>query len=152
MLRELRHLPQLGAPLSRCACESSLRQWPPLVYVAHPFAGDVEGNRRRIVAICRAMVAARVLPVAPQLYLPAFVDEGSERERALRFCCRLLEACDEVHVYAERGVSAGMAREVAHARACGIPVRFIGPVPHPAAAARPGAPDNHPQAQEDSSG
>jgi len=94
----------------------------PLVYVAHPFAGDVDGNTRRVEAICRRLVAGGVLPVAPQIYLPAFVDERHDRERALRLCMRLLEACDEVHVFDERGVTDGMLRELAHARRHRVPI------------------------------
>ena len=63
------------------------------------------------------------MPVAPQLYLPQFVDERTERERALDLCLELLDACDEVRVYGGT-VTAGMRAELARAEAKGIPVRF----------------------------
>ena len=94
------------------------------IYVCHPFAGDVEVNTGRVKAICLALVENGLLPVAPQLYLPQFLDEATDRDRALELCLELLEVCDEVRVYGGR-ISPGMRLEIKHAEAMDIPVRFV---------------------------
>jgi hypothetical protein len=69
------------------------------------------------------LLAERVLPIAPQLYLPHLIDEATQRERALDLCLELLATCDEVRVFGRR-VSPGMERELQHAARLGIPIRF----------------------------
>jgi len=94
------------------------------VYVCHPFADDPEGNVQRVREICRALADSGFLPIAPQVYLPQFIDEDSERAQALSLCLELVGACDEVRAYGDR-ISAGMRREIEYAEARGIPVRFV---------------------------
>jgi len=60
------------------------------------------------------------LPLAPQIYLPQFVDEETERSLALNLCFALVAISDEVRVYGEP--TAGMRLEIAEARRLGIPV------------------------------
>jgi hypothetical protein len=91
------------------------------VYVAHPYADDVDGNVERLRAICRAIVEERHVPIAPPLYLPAFVDENAERDLALRLCVELVGCCDALWFYGTR-ISPGMEREITAAQARGIPV------------------------------
>lgn len=91
------------------------------VYVAHPFAGDVAANVERVRAICKAIVAEGHLPIAPQLYLPAFVDEGTDRELAIRLCLDLVGCCDALWFYGA-SISPGMEREISAAQERGIPV------------------------------
>lgn len=93
------------------------------VYVCHPFAGDPAGNIERVRGISRLLAAEGVLPVAPHLYLPQFLDERTERDEALRLCLELLRTCDEVRVFGA-SISPGMRREIEHARALGLPVHF----------------------------
>jgi len=93
------------------------------VYVCHPFADDPAGNIERVRGLSRQLVALGVMPVAPQLYLPQLLDEGTEREQALRLCLELVDTCDEVRVFGGR-VTAGMKREVEYAKSRDIPVRF----------------------------
>jgi hypothetical protein len=93
------------------------------VYVCHPFADDPVANIERVRGICIALLDRGLVPVAPQLYLPQFIDELSGRERALTLCLALLEDCNEVRVYGS-AITAGMHREIAHAKALGIPVRL----------------------------
>lgn len=91
------------------------------VYVAHPFAGDAAANVERIRAICKAIVADGHLPIAPQLYLPAFIEEATDRELALRLCLELVACCDALWFYGTH-VSPGMEREISAAQEHGIPV------------------------------
>lgn len=94
------------------------------VYVCHPYAGDVPANTVRVRSICRALVESGFVPVAPHLYLPAFLDEATERETALALCLELVGTCDEVRVYGG-SITAGMMREIERAEALGLPVRFV---------------------------
>lgn len=94
------------------------------VYVCHPFANDPQANTERVQQLCRALTDSGHLPVAPHIYLPQFLDEGTERDRALALCLELVGACDELRVYGGQ-VTAGMRREIERAEALGVPVRFV---------------------------
>jgi hypothetical protein len=96
---------------------------PRKVYVCHPFADDPVANTEHIRLICASLVDRGLVPVAPQLYVPQFVDELTGREVAITICLALLEDCNEVRVYGAT-ITAGMHREIAHAKALGIPVRL----------------------------
>jgi hypothetical protein len=110
---ELVRLDQASAPQARAR----------KVYVCHPFADDPAANTECIRRICASLVERGTVPVAPQLYLPQFIDEVSERETALAMCLALLEDCNEVRVYGP-AITDGMRREIAHANALGIAVRI----------------------------
>jgi DNA polymerase III subunit epsilon len=94
------------------------------VYVCHPYRNAPKENVERVTAICKALSASGHLPVAPQLYLPQFMDEATDRERALAMCLELLDASDEVRVYGQ-SITAGMRLEIERAEARGLPVRFV---------------------------
>lgn len=90
------------------------------IYIAHAYAHDPVGSAACVRAICRRLVVEGHLPIAPQLYLPAFLDETTERNLALQFCLRLVALADEVRVYGEP--TAGMRLEIDEARRLEIPV------------------------------
>jgi hypothetical protein len=69
------------------------------VYICHPFSADPEGNVRAIREVCRRVVGIGHNPVPPQLYLPQFMDDATERERAMALCLDLVGACDEVWIF-----------------------------------------------------
>jgi len=93
------------------------------VYVCHPFSNDPAGNAKDIAFICGGIVEKGALPIAPQLYLPAFMDEVTQREQVLAFCLELLADCDLVLAFGTP--TAGMQRELDFARSRGIPVRHF---------------------------
>jgi DNA polymerase-3 subunit epsilon len=93
------------------------------IYVCHPFAGDPEDNAVRVAEICKALIESGYVPIAPQIYLPRFIDEATDRDRALRLGIDLLDCCDELRVYGGR-ITAGMRGEIEYAESRGIPVRF----------------------------
>lgn len=93
------------------------------IYVCHPFGGDPSGNADIIRRLCRGIVDDEQVPVAPQLYLPEFIDEELERERALDLCLELVRSCDELRVFGSR-ITGGMQRELAFARALRLPITF----------------------------
>lgn len=97
-----------------------------LVYIASPYAGDVEGNVAFAKAACRYAAAQGRTPVAVHLMYPQFLDDRvpKEREAGLKMGRRVLAACEEIWLCGER-MSAGMKAEEAEARKLGIPIRQI---------------------------
>jgi hypothetical protein len=94
-----------------------------VVYICHPFRGDVAANRERVRRICAA-VKRDYVPLAPHLLLPAYIDEATERDLALEHGLALLRGADELWVCADP-VTDGMAGELAEARRLGVPVYRI---------------------------
>lgn len=93
------------------------------VYISHPFSGDIEGNRKRVDAICRELNRrGEVLPVSP-VHLFSHMDDDSRREEVLAVCLDLVEMVDELWVF---GDSAGCREEVEMAERIGIPVHAKG--------------------------
>ena len=103
--------------------ESLLRPRSRVVYVCHAFAGDCRRNRERLLGICRNITEQGHTPLAPQLVLPEYIDEDTERELALKHYLQLLELVDEVWVYGQP--TAGMEQEITAARETGISVRML---------------------------
>lgn len=60
------------------------------------------------------------MPLAPQLFLPQFVDEESERDLALSLCLRLVSRADELWAFGDP--TEGMRLEIAEAERLGIPM------------------------------
>ena len=76
---------------------------------------------------CQLFLYHIILPVAPHLLFPQFLNEGIEAERqaGLAMGLELLLCCDEVWVFGE--TTEGMASEIAFAVEQGIGVRFMEP-------------------------
>jgi hypothetical protein len=68
-----------------------------VVYLCQPFSGDVATNCEQVRRFCPA-VKPEVVPIAPHLLLPHYIDEVTERELALRHGLALLRLADEVRV------------------------------------------------------
>ena len=88
------------------------------IYICHPYRDNPAGNAIRALEIAREVARMGDLPIAPQIYLPQFLDG---EERAMECCFTLLKCCDEILV-AAGGVTAGMRQEIALARSLGIPI------------------------------
>lgn len=97
----------------------------PLVYIASPFAGDIERNVSKARGYCRFAVSKGFIPLAPHLHYPQFMDDGdkTQRDLGIRFALILLGKCDELWVFGGR-ISDGMAREIAKAKRRGMPIRY----------------------------
>ncbi len=97
-----------------------------LVYIASPYAGDVEGNVEFAKAACRYAATKGYTPVAVHLMYPRFLDDRvpEEREAGLKMGRRVLAACEEIWLCGER-MSAGMKAEEAEAKRLGIPIRKV---------------------------
>ncbi len=96
----------------------------PRVYTCHRFSSDRAGAADSLRRICREIVQEGCIPICPQLLLPAFIHEDTERDLAMRLCQEMLRGCDEVRVYG-RELTPGMRIEVSFAELLNIPVRFV---------------------------
>ncbi len=91
-----------------------------IVFVSHAFSSDPISHGRRVAEIARDLSMRGHLPLAPQIYLPQFIDESSERELAMRVCLGFVARSDEVWSYGDP--TNGMRLEIAEAERLGIPV------------------------------
>ncbi len=94
------------------------------IYVCHPFSDDPEGNRAKVLRICKYLAGQGHLPIAPHLYLPQFVDEATQRDLAMKMCHALLTLCNVI-VVCGGTVSPGMAKEIRYAESLGIEFQYI---------------------------
>ena len=89
-----------------------------LVYIASPYAGDVQANTEAAKSYCRAALEEGVVPIAPHLLFPQFLEDNdpAERNLGLRAGLELLARCDELWVCGPE-ISPGMSREIQFAQA-----------------------------------
>lgn len=101
-----------------------------LVYIASPYAGDVEANVAFAKAACRYAMERGATPLAVHLLYPQILDDHvpAERESGIRMGLRVLEACDELWLCGGQ-LSHGMRAELAAAEQFGIPVRRVTDIP-----------------------
>ena len=97
-----------------------------IIYVAHEVSGDVEGNIKRILAICRRLHTKEVIPFAPYLTALQYLDDADaeERELGIRANAEFFRrgTIDEVGVFG-RKVSRGIFGEFELALQYGIPIK-----------------------------
>ena len=97
-----------------------------MVFIASPYKGNVDKNVRMAKKYCQFAVRQGVIPLAPHLHFPQFLDDNSEQERqlGLSFSLALLDRCDELWIFSTKdGVSKGMETEIAYAEKYNIPIK-----------------------------
>ena len=97
-----------------------------LIYIASPYAGDIEQNVAFAKLACRYAMSQGHTPVAVHLLYPQMLQDSdpAERELGLRLGHRVLRACDELWACGDR-LSSGMRREIEEAKALGVPIRSV---------------------------
>lgn len=97
-----------------------------LVYIASPYAGDIQSNVEFAKAACRFAVLQGDTPLAAHLLYPQILDDRIPQERSagIRMGLRILKACDELWVCGDF-VSHGMQAEMTAAKEWGIPIRRL---------------------------
>lgn len=97
-----------------------------LVYICSPYSGDTAANIELARQICAHAVASRVIPLAPHLFFPQFMndDDPDERELVMFFNRILLLHCEAMWVYTP-SVSAGMRIEIEWAHINDLPIRYL---------------------------
>ena len=96
------------------------------MYICSPYSDDILNNERKARVFCKFAVQQGVIPIAPHLLYPQFLDDSdpAERELGLFFGIVLLTKCEEIWVFGTH-VSAGMAAEIAKAESREIPIRYF---------------------------
>ena len=96
----------------------------PLVYICSPLRGDYEDNMQKARTYCRSAAEMGVVPVAPHLLFPQFLDDAMAEERSLglHMGLELLGRCNELWVCTGQ-ISEGMNGEIEAARQMRIPIR-----------------------------
>ena len=97
-----------------------------LIYVASPYAGDVEKNLIFAERACRFCMEQGHAFFAPHLLYPRLLNDSVplERQAGLEMGTAVLSRCDELWSFGET-VSFGMRMEIAEAERLGIPVRGV---------------------------
>lgn len=95
-----------------------------LIYVASPYAGDVEKNVEYAKQACRTVMESGHVFFAPHLMYPVVLDDArpEERQAGIEMGLTVLYRCDELWAFGET-ISSGMQAEIAEAERLRIPVR-----------------------------
>jgi len=101
-----------------------------LIYVASPYAGDVERNVEYAKQACRTVMECGHAFFAPHLLYPSVLNDAvpEERQAGMDMGLAMLFRCDELWVFGPH-ISSGMQTEIADAYSCpengnrGEPVR-----------------------------
>lgn len=97
------------------------------IYICSAFRGNTEENIRKTKEYCRyAATRCGVMPIAPHLVFPQFLDDEKEAERELGICfgLELLADCSALWYFGDK-VTQGMVIEINEACRLGIPVKYI---------------------------
>lgn len=91
------------------------------VFICSPYAGDVERNVAMAEILCRLAIDDGVVPFAPHLLYPRFMNDDDPVDRSKGIECGLafMAACDEIWAYDGAGISNGMEQEMDHAEKIG---------------------------------
>ena len=97
-----------------------------IIYVASPYAGDVQKNTEFAKRACRHVMEQGHAFFAPHLLYPSLLCESvpAERQLALDMGLTMLSVCDELWCYGDR-ISQGMMAEITEAERLGIPIRRV---------------------------
>ena len=95
------------------------------VFIAHPIAGDVENNIKKVLGICQKIHTKEIIPVAPYLvslqYLNDNVVEDRELGKEANLECFRRKYIDELWLFGNR-ISLGMIQEIKIALDFKIPI------------------------------
>ena len=101
-----------------------MRRKRKIIYIAHPIAGDIQGNIKRVLEICRQVHTKAIIPVAPYILSLQYLNDEVKRDRRLGvdagleyFYRRYIE---ELWLFGDK-ISQGMIREIT----CALKVRGI---------------------------
>lgn len=99
-----------------------------LVFVCSPFGGKEE-NLEFARIVCRDIMinCEKIVPIAPHLFFPGFLDEHNSIERTFGIVAGLeiLRRCDEMWVFAGHGISKGMGIEIEEAKKIGVKIKYF---------------------------
>lgn len=114
--------PTAGQAIAQVVKEE--KKYRPLVYICSPFSSDPVGNTEKAKRYSRYAVDAGAIPFAPQLLLPLYMKEESERGLALFMDMVFLSKCDELWVFGDK-ISSGMQAEIDKATRKNMKIRYF---------------------------
>ena len=97
-----------------------------MIFVCSPFAGCVQENVQNARRYSRFAYISGYMPITPHLMYPRFLDDSQsgERQGGMDMGLRLLDLCEELWVFGDH-YSNGMQREISHALATHMKIRFF---------------------------
>ena len=97
-----------------------------IIYVASPYAGDIEKNTAFAKTACHHVMEQGHAFFCSHLLYPNILDEHNPKERQLGLDMGLamLKTCDELWVFGEH-ISGGMMEEIEEAKRLSIPTRRV---------------------------
>lgn len=118
------HDPTAYQALSAIHHEEKKKALKKLVYICSPYARDIPHNTKRAQGYSRFAVSQNVIPIAPHLLLPQFINESDkvERRMALAMAIVLLTKCSELWYFGNK-ITEGMSKEISFAKNRGMIVR-----------------------------
>lgn len=99
------------------------KRYRPMVYICSAYSGDVEGNVIKARKYSRYAVDEGVIPIAPHLLLPQFMEEETERDLVMFMDIAILSKCRELWVFGEP--TAGMENEIAYAERKQMTIKYF---------------------------
>jgi hypothetical protein len=97
---------------------------PKTVLIAHPMTGDIEGNTKKVEAICREIHSAEIIPIFPSFTTRRYLTpDPKDRELAKAHIKEYFKRgmVDEVWLYGDN-LTQGMLREIKTANEHSVPV------------------------------
>ncbi|MCL1857674.1 MAG: DUF4406 domain-containing protein [Oscillospiraceae bacterium] len=106
--------------------EAKKKPYRPLVFICSPLAGDIENNIANARRYSKFAMEQGMIPFAPHLLFPQFMDDGDKEQRSLGifFGLVMMGKCDDMWVFGDPP-SCGMKLEIAKARKRGIHIRYF---------------------------
>lgn len=81
------------------------------VFISSPFSGDIENNIKQVKLYVSAAIKSGYAPLAPQLYLPEFIDDNTNRLLAMDICKGLCLCTDNFWICGNK-ITKGMKEEL----------------------------------------
>lgn len=94
------------------------------VFIAHQISGDIEGNIKRVIEICRLIHSAHIIPVFPSFTWRQYLTDGEQTKRLAGLVNEEYfrrGMVDEVWLYGPK-ITEGMLKEINLAISYNIPV------------------------------
>lgn len=95
------------------------------VFIAHPISGDIEGNMKKVLNICKEVHSKDIIPVAPYLVSLQYLNDEVVEDRDLGVVANLecfhRSYIDELWLFGDK-VSSGMKQEIFLAKELNIPI------------------------------
>ena len=95
-----------------------------VVYICSKYSGDITTNSKDAKRYSRFAVEQGVIPIAPHLLFPVFMDEKTERDIAMYMDEVLISSVDELWVFGNE-LSSSMKVEVEVAKKLKKPIQYF---------------------------